>query len=177
MKAKKGMSLLLALVLALSLGVTAFANGDGYNWTPIPTSPEGLTAGEYYIDWTGFCDLLAEGDDQAAPGYYERMAEIYNDGTFYIDYEAHQLTGTTVVPADFSESGEEETIELSLAAGRAYLQYILCEVDAEWLPVAKSTQGLSNGPVPRGGTVRRRRCRCHNAVCLLRQSRKPPYAI
>ena len=69
---KKFLSILLSLCLLLSFGTLAFAEGEtpDYHWQPIPTSTEGLTEGDLYLDlsWFFFSMILsgANMEDAAA---------------------------------------------------------------------------------------------------------------
>ena len=85
-KTRKLLSILLALIMALSLCTVAFAEGEEpgdpaepeivYNWVPIPTSAEGLEKGAYYLD---FYDLL----DYYLAEYFneEYIPDFYPEGT------------------------------------------------------------------------------------------------
>ena len=144
MTTKKILSVLLALVMTLSLGAVAFADDENYNWVPIPGSPDGLSDGDYYIDWTYYFTYSAQMEGSTiSPSDLERMIDVYNNGTWFIDYDAPALKGTVVVPADMTESGEEETEVFDDQT--SLLHVLLYEVGAEWIPVAKSTAGLSDG--------------------------------
>ena len=148
MTTKKILSILLALVMTLSLGAVAFAADDGYNWTPIPTSPEGLADGEYYLDFTNLMTQLAQHDEDSVPDL-DAMIAAYNGGTWFFDYDSVKLKGTIVVPAEFNDSGEDETVELTSEMATSLLTVyagdILHEVGATWIPAAKSAEGLNDG--------------------------------
>ncbi|MCR5040794.1 MAG: hypothetical protein K6C36_01695 [Clostridia bacterium] len=141
MTTKKALSLLLAILMALSLGVAAFAD-DGGSWTPIPTSPAGLQDGEYYIDFTDF--LTLENDHSDAPVDNATLAlqiAVYNGGTWFFDYNAVALKGSITVPAAYTQSGMEETIVFTPEMGAAYILNpmfnVLHEVGASWTKMEK----------------------------------------
>lgn len=142
MKTKKVLSLMLALLMALSLGITAFADGDG-NWVSIPCSPDGLADGECYLDWTPYWTYIAQNEDPPLPaGYAQAMTDIYNSGAWFIDYDVPALKGTITIPAEMTGTGEAETEEIS---ADSLLHAVINEVGAQWLPVSKTTAGLSDG--------------------------------
>lgn len=143
MTTKKILSVLLALVMALSCGVVAFAGDDGYNWTPIPTSPEGLENGTVYLDFTRF--VTETMSNSATDAEIARAIRIYQSGTWLFDYDAAKLKGTITIPADASESGEAEVVEIEAENATAMLPFILKEVGAVWYPVEKSTEFLWEG--------------------------------
>ena len=159
MKTKKLLSVLLALIMALSLGVAAFADDDGYNWTPIPTSPVGLQDGDYYIDFTDFLTLENENSDTPVDAATLALEiAVYNSGTWFFDYDAVALKGSMVVPAAYTDSGEEETIDFTPEMGTAYILNptfnVLHEVGATWTKMEKcqwadplnlETLGVVNG--------------------------------
>lgn len=142
---KKLVSVLLALVMLLSCGVAAFAEGTG-NWTPIPTSPEGLADGTVYLDFTRFVtETMSSGETPASDAEIARAIQIYISGTWLFNYDEARLKGTITVPADASESGSEEVVDIAADNATAMLPFILKEVGAQWLPVAKSTEFLWDG--------------------------------
>ena len=90
---KKLTAVILCVLMLLTAGVTAFA-ADGYNWTPIPTSPAGLNAGEYYLDFTDFINSASDISEADRANYIA----AYNGGTWFIDYDAKKLKGSIVDP-------------------------------------------------------------------------------
>ena len=146
MTVKRILSVFLALVLALSLGVVAIAAEDGGNWMPIPTSPEGLADGTVYLDFTRFVtETMSSGETPASDAEIARAIQIYISGTWLFNYDEARLKGTITVPADASESGSEEVVDIAADNATAMLPFILKEVGAQWLPVAKSTEFLWDG--------------------------------
>ncbi len=145
---KKTTAVLLALLMLFSLGTVAFAADSG-NWTPIPTSPEGLQNGDYYLDFTALLTQTVQHDAEVSQEDLAAMIAVYNGGTWFIDYDAMLLKGTIVIPAFMSDTGEDEITELTpdMATGllSAYAGDILFEVGATWIPVAKSAEGLNDG--------------------------------
>ena len=132
------------LLVALSLCVPVFAEGDDGSWVPIPTSPAGLSDGDVYIDFTNFLTAQMQGSNLTGQQLLDMIA-VYNGGTWLFDYDAAQLKGSMVVPASMSDDGTEQTVTFTAQQGTAYLPYILYEVGATWYPVAKQTLGLDNG--------------------------------
>ena len=146
MKTKKILSVLLAMLLAFSLGAAAYAADDGYHWTSIPGSPDGLNDGDYYVDWTDFLTMMAQkADEPVAPDVLAAEISAYNNGEWFFDYTACALKGTVTIPAAISETGEDETVECPVESGDQYMRFVLQEVGAQWIPVAKSTAGLFGG--------------------------------
>ena len=145
MKTKKILSVLLVLLMTLSLGVCAFADDD--NWTSIPTSPNGLNEGEYYLDFTDFLtkSVIEQQGNSFDPAMLAAEIAIYNSGTYYIDYDHCKMKGSFVVPGQYTDSGNPETQEIPAEGGGAWLPYVLYEVGAVWYPVAKSTYNLWDG--------------------------------
>ena len=80
---KKLLSVLLAVLMLLSLVSAAAATGsdDGYNWKPIPTSPEGLNTGDYWLDWSYVAQALDADTDLTAA----ELLQLFNDGTYWFD--------------------------------------------------------------------------------------------
>ena len=137
MTTKKALALFLALLMTLSLGVTALAEDDGYNWTPIPCSPDGLNNGDYYLDWTDFFTVSnAASDSPVDDATLALQIAIYNGGTWFIDYDAKQLKGTIVDP-DTQNVIADFTPEM----GTAYLMQadIMRQVGATWTKMEKLT--------------------------------------
>ncbi len=146
MKTKKILSVLLAMLLMFSVGGAALAADDGYSWTPLPGSPDGLNDGDYYVDWTDFLTLMAqEADEPVDPADLAAEISAYNSGEWFFDYDAYALKGTVTIPAAISETGEDETVECPVESGDQYMRFVLQEVGAQWIPVAKSTAGISDG--------------------------------
>ncbi len=111
---------------------------DDCNWTPLPTSPDGLEDGAYYLDFTKFPDIAAEAE----------LFRMYNSGEYFFDEEKLVFKETLTLPAAFSESGEDETITLTDFIendGFEIMGFCLREAGAQWYPVKKTTEGLQDG--------------------------------
>ena len=116
---------------------------DDCNWTPLPTSPDGLENGAYYLDFTTFASMAG-----GTPQEMEAFLNMYNNGEYFFDEEKLVFKETLTVPAEFSESGEDETITLTDFIendGFELMGYCLREAGAQWYPVAKTTEGLQDG--------------------------------
>ncbi len=143
MKTKKILSVLLALLMTLSLGVIAFAD-DGYNWTSIPTSPDGLNDGDYYLDFDWMRPSLSA---ELSPAELDRYLATFAAGEFYLDYDAIALKGTVTFSA--AEYGTDQDSYLFLNPGdgqsEIYLSAGLREVGLQWTEVSKTETGLQEG--------------------------------
>ena len=130
MKFRKILSVLLAVVIALSMGVFALADssdpGDG--WRLVPTSPDGLNAGEIWFDFTYLCDSDATEEQKAA------LRDHFNTGTWYVNMADHLVKC-------------ESDNELNGVYTRSDQPYILCikEVGVDFVPVHKSLMGIRAG--------------------------------
>lgn len=113
---------------------------DGFNWTRIPTSPAGLTKGQYYLDFTDFLTRSANAQGgTVSPAMLAAEIAVYNSGEYYVDFEHGKMKGSFVVPGAYTASGLDETQRIPANGGGAWLPYVLYEVGAQWLPVTKST--------------------------------------
>lgn len=146
---KKILSVLLALCLLLSLGTFALAADETptYNWQSIPTSAEGLKAGDIYLN---FDNSWCQGIVSPCDGYAGlHTAECMSAGTWFVDVEKGLVKGTFTALADYTSSGEDETVvfDPSTTGLQCALIYYnaISEAGIEWLPVAKTTAGLKNG--------------------------------
>ena len=125
---KKTNKLWLALFLALlvtalvAVGLTAAAEEtDPYNWQPLPTSPEGLAEGDYYLNYTG--------------NWYNRdiqdiHLETRSDAQWYLDEDAMVLKGPYQYPPNaFPYTLKPDAYPLSMK----YLVYrFLTRVGENW---------------------------------------------
>ncbi len=138
---KKLLSVLLALVLALSCAAVAFAEEPGDRWDPIPTSPEGLQKGELYLE---FNDDWCQGVTQPGQGYAGlHTAECMSAGTWFINLSNFKIKGTYTSLAAYTTSGTDETVTVE-PSGYIFW-FAVKEVGVEWLPVATSMEGLQDG--------------------------------
>ncbi|MBQ6165434.1 MAG: hypothetical protein IJK23_13265 [Clostridia bacterium] len=133
MTTKKIVSVLLAVLMALSCCVSAFAN-DG-NWQAIPTSPDGLADGDYYLDFTfDYYDWSPDVRD-------DRLA-MWNAGEWYVDHDARTVKGSFYVPAEMSDTGEAFTQEIDPSTD-LYV-FVVVKV-GQWQRIPTSPEGLENG--------------------------------
>ena len=141
---KKILSVLLSVVLCLSvLGVAAFAVPPEGNWTPIPTSPNGLQAGEVYLDFTpAFAEENAMIDASETD-----IIDCMNNGTWYVDCENHAVYGTYGLPQGVETEGNAvDVIEPGFSGRNAVFFYgAVREVGVDWAPVKLTTDDLQNG--------------------------------
>lgn len=140
------LSVLLALVMTLSLGGLAFAEGEtteeSYNWVAIPTSAEGLQKGDYYLDWAAYAETAADPD--APSDLIVPYLAALNAGEWYIDVDKAVLKGAFTIPAGAMNNPEDNNLEISPEAGAYLLPKALREVDLTWAPVAYTTEGLQD---------------------------------
>ncbi len=122
---KKLLSVLLAALLLLgtvAAGLSAAAEEpDPYNWQPLPTSPEGLAEGDYYLNYTG--------------NWYNRdiqdiHLETGSDAQWYLDEDAMVLKGPyQYPPSAFPYTLKPDAYPLSMK----YLVYrFLTRVGENW---------------------------------------------
>lgn len=132
---KKLLSVLLALVLALSCAAVAFAEEPAAPWVRIPTSPEGLQKGDLWLDFSylfaGRDDLTEEQEEQIAA-----TLAIYNSAAWYIDFDAKRV----MVESDNEELNGDQGASQSMV-------WIRCvrEVGVEWVKVKQNTVGIRVG--------------------------------
>ena len=122
---KKLVSVLLAVVIALSLGVTAFA---APNYKRVPTSPDGLQKGDVWFNFSKLFTsnpLTAEEQDQLAR---------FNAADWYADFDALMVK---CVSSDPDLNGEYTN-------QHAWINCIE-EVGVNWVPVSKTLAGLQVG--------------------------------
>ena len=115
------MAVLLALMMALSIGVTAAAANvtDSDGWTYLPTSPDGLEDGDMWIDFRGVFDPDASEEENQA------LLDYYNSGTWYVKLDEHLVK---------CENGPEN---LNRIFTRSQMPFLLCikEVGVSWVDV------------------------------------------
>ncbi|MBR3551855.1 MAG: hypothetical protein IKN72_00515 [Clostridia bacterium] len=72
-----------------------------YNWTPVPTSTDGLNDGDWYIDVPGFVDQKHHEDGSPLTAE-EREAELqmWSRGPYLVDFDQMLLTATVWIPAE-----------------------------------------------------------------------------
>ncbi len=131
MKTKKAISVLLALLMTLMLGVTALANNpvDADGWMRVPTSPDGLQDGDLWVDFTYLLSDQMTEEEQAA------ALARYNAGDWSVNV-AEQLIKC--------ENGDEE---LNGVYNRWAEGYFLCirEIGVTWVDVHKNLAGIQVG--------------------------------
>ena len=123
MTTKKALALFLALLMTLSLGVTALAANT---WTPVPTSPDGLPNGSYYFDFSAYARKEDGTLDQT-------ILNSINSCTYQVDFNTMDVEMTDL-----------EGDVLTGPDAQAYLIW-LRKTGVNWLPVAKSADGLQDG--------------------------------
>ena len=146
---KRIISVLLALCLLIPFGTLALAADEtpSYSWQPIPTSAEGLKAGDIYLTFdNNWCQgIVTQGNGYAGL----HTAECMSAGTWFVDVEQGVVKGTFTALAAYSSSGEDETVvfDPSTTGLQCALIYYnaISEVGVEWLPVAITTEGLKDG--------------------------------
>lgn len=125
---KRILSVLLAVLMALSLGVTAIASdGADDGWRYVPTSPDGLEDGDIWFDFTYLFDGATEEETAAGLAYY-------NAGDWYVNMEEHLVKCVS----DNNLNG---------VYTRSQQPYILCirEVGVSWVDVHKNPAGIQAG--------------------------------
>ena len=125
MNTKKMLSVLLAALMLASLCVTAFAEDVVYRWKQIPTSPDGLNAGDLYFDFPP-----ADGGENA-PTQAEYYAFV--NSTWYVDEEHCKARVVWCADADESvtHGQTEEILESTML-------YYVKEVGIELMPISTS---------------------------------------
>ncbi len=116
-----------------------FTDDWDYEWVSLPTSPDGLEEGDYYLDFSDFFEA-AELDNEALA--------IYNSGEFAFVPDQLLFWEKITIPAALSDSGEDEVHELADFAENdafEFVVYSLRQVGEQWYPVAKTTEGLQTG--------------------------------
>ena len=109
------------------------------HWVDLPTSPEGLADGDYYLDFSDFFPAVGEGQE---------ALDMYNAGEFRFDPEKLWFYEKITIPAAMSESGEDEVREMTDFIendGFELMGICLRQKGAQWYPVKKTTEGLSDG--------------------------------
>ena len=108
-----------------------------YNWVAIPTSPEGLPDGAYYIDWEALLGL-SEGaeltEEEAA------RLEMYKAGTYFWDKDVPVLKGSAVLTVN----GVSETHSFFETEAGWVLRCGLSQVGMNWVAVKKDTANLEH---------------------------------
>ena len=141
---KKATAVLLSVIMALSLGLIAFATDD-YHWTPIPTSPDGLSKGEYYLDFSFLREYYIP--YEIPPELVDEYIDCFNNGEFYVDYDAVAFKGTVTFSRAIVDSGYDRVVSFAPGDGKGcyYLNHAIREVDVEWIEVSRTTDGLNEG--------------------------------
>ena len=139
-RTKKLLSVLLALVMLLSFGTLAFAEGEtpNYHWQPIPTSTAGLNVGDPYVDLSVyFSMMIMSGTDPAQAAATQTALE---SGTWSADHDLKALQVTVTLPGEAEQTVimGEETYDLIVKAYGANDNY-------NWAPLPLSADGLQSG--------------------------------
>ena len=129
-KAKKLLAVLLALMMALSVGINAAAANvtDADGWTYLPTSPEGLSDGDMWFDCTYLVGSDATEEEIAA------LQSLFSAGSWYVKMDEHLVKCVS-------------DNELNGTYTRSQEPYILCirEVGVSWVDVYKDLAGIQVG--------------------------------
>ena len=127
---KKILAILLAMMMALSVGVTAAAANvtDADGWTYLPTSPDGLSDGDMWFDCTYLVGSDATEEEIAA------LKALFSAGSWYVKMDEHLVKCVS-------------DNELNGTYTRSQEPYILCirEVGVSWVDVHKDLAGIQVG--------------------------------
>ena len=127
---KKILAILLAMMMALSVGITAAAANvtDADGWTYLPTSPDGLSDGDMWFDCTYLVGSDATEEEIAA------LKALFSAGSWYVKMDEHLVKCVS-------------DNELNGTYTRSQEPYILCirEVGVSWVDVHKDLAGIQVG--------------------------------
>ena len=118
------LAVLLALVMAFSIGVTALAaDADDVVWTPVPTSTEGLEKGDYYFDFEAMFtenhdQPMCEDDDNDTPWYQDDL-DYYNAAQWFVDFDVWDVM--VIWPDDESYVGETWMLQYLRSYGAEWI--------------------------------------------------------
>lgn len=157
-KTRKLLSILLALVMALSLCTVAFAVDEPvaeeeFKGVLLPTSPDGLAAGALWLDWAALADYLSE-DEEIEQEELDAMVADYSSYKVYFDADTLAVkVFTPVFDEDHKPVIDEATGEQVYAPMEEakYLLYemamvgILKQVGTDWVLVKPADAELADG--------------------------------
>ena len=106
-------------------------------WTSIPTSPDGLADGEFYLDFS------YKTDDDYRPENTAEAVAMYNNGEWFINEDATKLKGSIDIPASIYP--HNQTYHMVYDPSSMVLPYVLREVGVDWRSVALTTDDLRVG--------------------------------
>ena len=121
MKAKRILAIFVSLFLLCSFGIAAFADNT---WTAVPTSPDNLPNGSYYLDFDAYIRIESGTVDSAT-------LALLNAGSWFVDFNQWAIKGeVNGIPAQKTSDPR--------------LLYALRKTGIPWLPVATSVVGLQD---------------------------------
>lgn len=141
---KKLLSILLALIFVLSCATVALAwNTPDFNWTPIPTSPDGLQPGDVYLDFTPEFANANTGFSVEGVDYADCMSR----GNWYVDCENNVVRGSYELPPDVGYEGNviDYVEPTDLDRCYAFFYGAVREVGVEWQEVKLTADNLQDG--------------------------------